>query len=288
MAKKEEQAAAPVVSQIPVPQSDSPLVIDLPDGQKLVVGNLPTGTVIEVATWRGTGRPDSRTQRLMLGVSSSDSTAETAKSQGAAQSEENEVTTSEASGKSGRFDAILVPIFRVLFFVANLFLRANKQLRVAPSAPKKKSSPNVNSSVSKMKNDKSEFDPEDFAYQQSDESKKSKIKIPNFKTPSLKVSSFKNPAGKVSVENDIPNLSKNVANENLATENVDEWLDRIVAASNQKSRALSQSKKSTSSSTARAGIPAKKAKKSVSTSHSAKNRSATSGKKPVKKRSSKG
>ena len=67
--KKNNESSNPVVSQIPVPQSDSPLVIDLPDGQKLVVGNLINGTVIEVATWRGTGRPDSRTQRLMLGVS---------------------------------------------------------------------------------------------------------------------------------------------------------------------------------------------------------------------------
>jgi hypothetical protein len=49
--------------------SPAPLVIDLPDGQKLVIGNLDPGTVIEVATWRGTGRPDSRTNRLMLGVS---------------------------------------------------------------------------------------------------------------------------------------------------------------------------------------------------------------------------
>jgi len=51
-------------------QGDSPLVIDLPDGQKLIVGNLAAGSVIEVATWRGTGRPDSRTSRLMLGMSS--------------------------------------------------------------------------------------------------------------------------------------------------------------------------------------------------------------------------
>ena len=49
-----------------------PLVVDLPEGQKLVVGNLDPGTVIEVATWRGTGRPDSRTSRLMLGVSTNE------------------------------------------------------------------------------------------------------------------------------------------------------------------------------------------------------------------------
>lgn len=71
MAKKKEEAVAPAISTIPLADQESPLVIDLPDGQKLVVGNIAHGTVIEVATWRGTGRPDSRTSRLMLGVSSS-------------------------------------------------------------------------------------------------------------------------------------------------------------------------------------------------------------------------
>ena len=62
------------ISTLPLATVDTqaPLVIDLPDGQKLVVGNLDPGTVIEVATWRGTGRPDSRTNRLMLGVSESE------------------------------------------------------------------------------------------------------------------------------------------------------------------------------------------------------------------------
>lgn len=71
MAKKKQETVAPAISTIPLSDQDSPLVIDLPDGQKLVVGNIAHGTVIEVATWRGTGRPDSRTSRLMLGVSSS-------------------------------------------------------------------------------------------------------------------------------------------------------------------------------------------------------------------------
>lgn len=57
------------VSKLPLPLSDQPLVIDLPDGQKLVIGKMTQGSVIEVATWRGTGRPDSRTSRLMLGMS---------------------------------------------------------------------------------------------------------------------------------------------------------------------------------------------------------------------------
>jgi hypothetical protein len=76
MARRNEENSAPVVTSLPLPSSDSVLVIDLPDGQKLLVGKMNHGTVIEVATWRGTGRPDSRTNRLMLGMSSSDSEAQ--------------------------------------------------------------------------------------------------------------------------------------------------------------------------------------------------------------------
>jgi hypothetical protein len=68
LANPEGQQAAPKVSKLPLPISDSPLVIDLPDGQKIVVGKMTQGSVIEVATWRGVGRPDSRTSRLMLGM----------------------------------------------------------------------------------------------------------------------------------------------------------------------------------------------------------------------------
>jgi hypothetical protein len=69
VAKKTDSTSAPVVTSLPLPSSDSVLVIDLPDGQKLLVGKMAAGSVIEVATWRGTGRPDSRTNRLMLGMS---------------------------------------------------------------------------------------------------------------------------------------------------------------------------------------------------------------------------
>jgi len=72
MASKKQEPLAPVVTSLPLPSSDSVLVIDLPDGQKLLVGKMEHGTVIEVATWRGTGRPDSRTNRLMLGMSNAD------------------------------------------------------------------------------------------------------------------------------------------------------------------------------------------------------------------------
>jgi hypothetical protein len=66
---KSTDSNSPKVSKLPLPATDSPLVIDLPDGQKLVIGKMSQGSVIEVATWRGTGRPDSRTSRLMLGMS---------------------------------------------------------------------------------------------------------------------------------------------------------------------------------------------------------------------------
>lgn len=82
MAKKENSPVAPVVTTLPLPNSDNAMVIDLPDGQKLVVGKMQTGTVIEVATWRGTGRPDSRTTRLMLGVSSQENVEAHAEQQG--------------------------------------------------------------------------------------------------------------------------------------------------------------------------------------------------------------
>jgi hypothetical protein len=71
--KDSSQNNVPKVSKLPLPVTDSPLVIDLPDGQKLVIGKMSQGSVIEVATWRGTGRPDSRTSRLMLGMSSTQS-----------------------------------------------------------------------------------------------------------------------------------------------------------------------------------------------------------------------
>jgi len=66
--KKKSENSEPKISNIPMPISDNPLVVDLPDGQKLILGKLTPGHVIEVATWRGTGRPDSRTARLMLGM----------------------------------------------------------------------------------------------------------------------------------------------------------------------------------------------------------------------------
>lgn len=69
MTKKAVNKMNPTITNIPIAVSENPVVIDLPDGQKLVLGKMSAGSVIEVATWRGTGRPDSRTNRLMLGMS---------------------------------------------------------------------------------------------------------------------------------------------------------------------------------------------------------------------------
>jgi hypothetical protein len=75
MAKKQDETTAPKFTSLPLPISDTPLVIDLPDGQKIVIGKLQPGSVIEVATWRGTGRPDSRTNRLMMGMNNGETSA---------------------------------------------------------------------------------------------------------------------------------------------------------------------------------------------------------------------
>ena len=69
MTISKDKGESMTTGKLPIATSDAPLVIDLPDGQKIVLGSLSSGAVIEVATWRGTGRPDSRTNRIMLGMS---------------------------------------------------------------------------------------------------------------------------------------------------------------------------------------------------------------------------
>lgn len=68
--QKEEEYDGQVFDEdvIPTKPGDPTLIVDLPDGQKLIVGAIEPGTVIEIATWRGTGRPDSRTTRMLLGA----------------------------------------------------------------------------------------------------------------------------------------------------------------------------------------------------------------------------
>jgi hypothetical protein len=43
--------------------------VELPEGHQIVLGELPPGTVVEVATWQGTGRPDDTTRRFYMSAS---------------------------------------------------------------------------------------------------------------------------------------------------------------------------------------------------------------------------
>jgi hypothetical protein len=43
--------------------------LELPEGHQLVLGELQPGTIVEVATWQGTGRPDETTNRFLLSAS---------------------------------------------------------------------------------------------------------------------------------------------------------------------------------------------------------------------------
>lgn len=131
MAKKSNEVQGPVITSLPLPASDSALVIDLPDGQKLLVGKMPNGSVIEVATWRGTGRPDSRTNRLMLGMSSSDS------------QEQNEISevenTSVNRGLSLGYAIYLLK--NIYIFLNNFFVTALQRLKNLIPSKKSNSQP---------------------------------------------------------------------------------------------------------------------------------------------------
>jgi len=126
MAKKSQVPPAPEMTALPMAGGDSPLVIDLPDGQKLVVGNLAAGSVIEVATWRGTGRPDSRTSRLMLGMSAGTSQEKAAD---AAPSEEKKSSTNSAATAIGAVKGLLSKI------------KTAAQVKKKSAAEKKESAP---------------------------------------------------------------------------------------------------------------------------------------------------
>lgn len=52
-------------------------VVDLPDGQKLYVGDLEEGMALEVATWRGIGEPDSRVARMIIAATRAESSERT-------------------------------------------------------------------------------------------------------------------------------------------------------------------------------------------------------------------
>jgi hypothetical protein len=151
--KKETVAEKPKPTKIPLPASDSALVIDLPDGQKLVVGKMEFGTVIEVATWRGTGRPDSRTNRLMLGMSSSAAEAEE-------NQQENSSSTEEKAKDLTRFQiAINVSLKALRGLIPKLQAIFSKLIGKLKFRISKKSSNGLNG-VTEIRAHSSEIDPD--------------------------------------------------------------------------------------------------------------------------------
>jgi len=133
MAKKENKSTSPPqVSKIPLPISDTPLVVDLPDGQKLVIGKLTSGSIIEVATWRGTGRPDSRTNRMMLGMSSS---------QVGISDDGSGSTETTPPKKLNRVQSFLLPVTSTVKKVSKGIAGKLKQIRVIPDIDQKPKQP---------------------------------------------------------------------------------------------------------------------------------------------------
>ena len=59
--------ASPAITALP---TGDEMVINLPEGQKVLLGKLPPGTIIEIASWRGTGPPDHQTARILLSTTS--------------------------------------------------------------------------------------------------------------------------------------------------------------------------------------------------------------------------
>lgn len=91
-------------------------MIDLPDGQKIVVGKMTQGSVIEVATWRGVGRPDSRTSRLMLGMGSGNVNEENSEQASATQG------SASAPAKPSKPAGIAGLVFNATHFFKNFSL----------------------------------------------------------------------------------------------------------------------------------------------------------------------
>ena len=151
MATNETEKSSPKVSKLPLPISDSPLVIDLPDGQKIVVGKMTTGSVIEVATWRGVGRPDSRTSRLMLGMGNGNVNEDTDNSEQSAQGSAGQGSAAQRAPKKPEGFAGVV--FTIQHFVKN-FNRINwsatfKALIASLTSKKSKSAKEVKPSSEK-------------------------------------------------------------------------------------------------------------------------------------------
>ena len=151
MPKKKIEVTSPTVTNLPLPISDTPLVIDLPDGQKIVIGKMQTGSVIEVATWRGTGRPDSRTNRLMMGMNSGTSSTPEAPSN-SGQATESKTQTGINNWKTKVISALksVTPIAKLTVNKIKSSLKNNKPVAAKIST--------ADENVSAKLNDSSEVD----------------------------------------------------------------------------------------------------------------------------------
>lgn len=151
MPKKKIEVTSPTVTNLPLPISDTPLVIDLPDGQKIVIGKMQTGSVIEVATWRGTGRPDSRTNRLMMGMNSGTSSTPEAPSN-SGQATESKTQTGINNWKTKVTSALksVTPITKLTVNKIKSSLKNNKPVAAKIST--------ADENVSAKLNDSSEVD----------------------------------------------------------------------------------------------------------------------------------
>lgn len=151
MPKKKIEVTSPTVTNLPLPISDTPLVIDLPDGQKIVIGKMQTGSVIEVATWRGTGRPDSRTNRLMMGMNSGTSSTPEAPSY-SGQATESKTQTGINNWKTKVISALksVTPIAKLTVNKIKSSLKNNKPVAAKIST--------ADENVSAKLNDSSEVD----------------------------------------------------------------------------------------------------------------------------------
>jgi hypothetical protein len=181
MAKKEQIPASPEITVLPKTGGDSPMVIDLPDGQKLIVSNLAAGSVIEVATWRGTGRPDSRTTRLMLGMTSGQ-----AQSADPAESESKEPSLSKL--------ALFLNKVVTLFFKVRSKIKARKNALTE----KKSKAPLIEKVVPPMRNtEEAEVDDWINSILEKSAKKKSEVKKEPVKAPVKKAAVKKTAQKKV-------------------------------------------------------------------------------------------
>lgn len=52
--------------QFPAPLEGYAATVELPEGHHVTIGELTPGTIVEVATWNGTGKPDESTKRFLI------------------------------------------------------------------------------------------------------------------------------------------------------------------------------------------------------------------------------